>query len=84
MIALEVMVESGSRFMRRNDFELRMHQRGCDSRAVAAAFRAFERRGWLEASEPVVVLRESAFRLPARTIKPHTLPKYRRMPDIFS
>lgn len=83
MIALEVIVESGSRFMRRDDFELRMRRRGCGLRALAAVFKAFERRGWLEASGPVIVLREAAFRLPARPAKRDMLAKQRRMPVLF-
>jgi len=46
VIALEVIAAAGSPWLRLSDFELSMHQRGCDSREVARALGSLSRRGW--------------------------------------
>lgn len=46
VIALEVIAAAGSRQLRMPDFELWMHQRGCDAREVARALGSLARRGW--------------------------------------
>jgi hypothetical protein len=46
VIALEVISAAGSPWLRLADFELSMHQRGCDSREVARALGSLSRRGW--------------------------------------
>lgn len=46
VIALEVIAASGSRQLRMADFELWMHQRGCDAREVGRALGSLARRGW--------------------------------------
>ena len=42
----EVIAAAGSPWLRLSDFELSMHQRGCDSREVARALGSLSRRGW--------------------------------------
>ena len=46
VIALEVIAASGARHLRMSDFELLMHQRGCDAREVGRVLGALARRGW--------------------------------------
>lgn len=45
-IALDVIALMGRRSLSLNEFELRMHERGCDVRVAAEAIAALERRGW--------------------------------------
>jgi hypothetical protein len=61
VIALEVLASHGSRVIRRNDFDLRMHQRGYDARRVAGVLKAFARRGWIESNGSLLRLTEEAF-----------------------
>ncbi len=46
VIALEVIAAANSRQLRMADFELWMHQRGCDAREVSRAVGSLTRRGW--------------------------------------
>jgi hypothetical protein len=46
VIALEVIAAAGGRQLRMSDFELWMHQRGCDAREVGRAVGSLARRGW--------------------------------------
>ncbi len=87
-IALDVIADIGLRDIRLNDFELRMHQRGCGSRAVCDALKAFERRGWYKLSSGMLRISEDAFEaardgtgLPTRK---SSRPKRRRVvPNLF-
>ncbi|MBX3501071.1 MAG: hypothetical protein KF889_16645 [Alphaproteobacteria bacterium] len=87
-IALDVIADVGSRQIRVHEFELRMHQRGCDSRAVSEALRAFERRGWKEISGGMIEFSEAAYQAaqnggaeaPRRT---HRLRRQRAIPNLF-
>jgi hypothetical protein len=87
-IALDVIADIGSRDIRLNDFELRMHQRGCGSRAVSDALRAFERRGWHTMAGGMLCVSEAAFDaacngtgLQAR--QPNRPKRRRLMPNLF-
>ena len=87
-VALDVIADLGERQIRVNDFELRMHQRGCDSRAVSEALRAFERRGWKEIAGGVISFSEAALEAARNGSgqlirKPHRLRKRRAVPNLF-
>lgn len=49
-VALDVIATMGSRVVPMHEFELRMHQRGCDAQSVRGAIAALERRGWVQRS----------------------------------
>jgi hypothetical protein len=87
-IALDVIADIGSREIRVNDFELRMHQRGCGSRAVSDALKAFERRGWHTVTGGMLSISEVAFDLARNgTVlhipKPNRVKRRRMMPNLF-
>jgi hypothetical protein len=86
-IALDVIADMGTRTIRLHDFELRMHQRGLDSRAVSDALRAFERRGWHEAAGGMLRISEVAFDVACNggDILPRKVNRVRRrrMPNLF-
>jgi hypothetical protein len=82
-IAIGVMADNGVLRMSRNEFELRMHQGGCNSRDVVEALRALQRRGWLLSEKPDVVLSEAALSTRPPKRKPATT-KARRIPNLFA
>jgi hypothetical protein len=59
--ALEIIAVHGAREMRRNDFELYMHQRGYQTRQAQDALKAFERRGWLESCDSMLRITVDAY-----------------------
>jgi hypothetical protein len=87
-VALDVIADVGARQIRLNDFELRMHQRGCDSRAVSEALRAFERRGWKEIAGGMICFSEAAYEAACNGTdktarKAHRLKRRRAVPNLF-
>jgi hypothetical protein len=82
-IAIGVMSDNGVLRMSRNEFDLRMHQCGCNSRDVGEALRALQRRGWLLAEKRDVVLLEAALSTRSPKRKPTTT-RARRIPNLFA
>lgn len=87
-IALDVIADVGAREIRLNDFELRMHQRGCGSRAVSDALKAFERRGWHTVTGGMLCITEAAFdaarnSTDVHTRKPNRVKRRRVTPNLF-
>ena len=85
-IALDVIADRGSREIHFNDFELLMHQRGCGSRAVADALRAFERRGWYTLVSGMLCLSDDALDAARNGTGPAQKPRSKRrrlMPNLF-
>jgi hypothetical protein len=87
-IALDVIADIGAHEIRLHDFELRMHQRGCSSRAVSDALRAFERRGWHTVSGGMLRVSDAALDAAlngtgVHDAKPHRPKRRRTMPDLF-
>lgn len=62
VVALEVIAASGARQLRMSDFELLMHQRGCDVREMTRALGALARRGWASAVGSSLVVTETGYR----------------------
>lgn len=87
LVALQVIADSGGREISMNEFTLRMHQRGLDSRDVAGAIRAFNRRGWVEQDGSSLVLTQAAFQI-AKAGAPRPRPSrrqtQRRIPSLFA
>lgn len=87
-IALDVIADIGAREIRLNDFELRMHQRGCSSRAVSDALKAFERRGWHTVSGGMLCVTDAALEAALNGTgihhpKPNRPRRRRMMPNLF-
>jgi hypothetical protein len=87
-VALDVIADVGSRQIRVHDFQLRMHQRGCDSRAVSEALRAFDRRGWKEVVDGMLCFSEAAYDAACNGVdqfvrKPQRLKRRRAVPNLF-
>ncbi|MBV9835720.1 MAG: hypothetical protein JO055_14990 [Alphaproteobacteria bacterium] len=87
-IALDVIADVGAREIRLHDFELRMHQRGCGSRAVSDALKAFERRGWHTVSGGMLCVSDAALDAARNGTglhmrKPNRGKRRRMMPNLF-
>ncbi|MBX3503357.1 MAG: hypothetical protein KF889_28265 [Alphaproteobacteria bacterium] len=81
VIALEVIAAAGSRNLRRADFELWMHQRGCDAREVARALTSLARRGWASLVGSSLSVTEAGHRAAMRgSIQPAASARRRRKP----
>jgi len=79
--ALEIICANGVREIHANDLELRMHQRGFDSRACGQALKAFERRNWLLQSGSTIEVSEAAIAAaPVAQKKSIVSRRYRHMP----
>jgi hypothetical protein len=61
VIALEVIAAAASRHLRLADFELWMHQRGCDVREVGRALGALDRRGWASVAGSSLLVSEAGY-----------------------
>jgi hypothetical protein len=73
---LDIVVDGGARSIHANDLELRMYERGFNSRAVRDALKAFERRSWLVQAGSKIEITEAAF-VPAPA-GPKKMPRARR------
>lgn len=82
--ALDIIRATGGREIRANDFQLLMHQRGFDSRAVIDALNALERRGWLLRKTGTIEVSQAALEAKAIVRKKAAQKTRSRMPrDIF-
>lgn len=85
VIALEVIAAAGERDLRLSDFELWMHQRGCDAREVSRALGALGRRGWASVTGSRLLVNDEGHRAalqgaPARSSAPPRRKRRERMP----
>jgi hypothetical protein len=77
--ALDILSRPDAERLARNDFDLRMHQRGFNSRDAVSAIRALERRQWIDTSGGVLSLtacgqhaaRNGGLRRPPRKLGSH-------------
>jgi hypothetical protein len=82
--ALDVIALMGEHQLPFNEFELRMHQRGYDSRDTAQAVGALERRGWATRLNGTLTITSIGYAAAVKGLapsgKPLTSRSHRRMP----
>jgi hypothetical protein len=76
LAALDVIALMGRRSLPWHEFELRMHERGCDSRACIAAVKSLERRDWATRNDVALEVTASGYAAALRGANA-TPPKYR-------
>ncbi len=77
VIALEVIAAAGGAQLRMADFELWMHQRGCDAREVARALGSLARRGWASNVGSSLSVTDAGRQAAARGVIPTAPPRRR-------
>ncbi|MBX3499935.1 MAG: hypothetical protein KF889_10860 [Alphaproteobacteria bacterium] len=86
-IALEIIADFGRRDIPKNEFLLRLHQRGLNGRDAGEAIRAFQRRGWVELDGRSLVMTEAAFDAARHGVRAHAPTRrhrQRRVPNLFA
>lgn len=66
LAALDVIALMGRRSLPWHEFELRMHERGCDSRTCVAAVASLERRDWAVRSRGSLEVTEAGYAVAIR------------------
>lgn len=81
-VALELIALMNGRRMPISEFELRMHQRGCNAVAMATAMGSLERRGWALRQAGMLEVTESGHAAATSRSEPRRAPRQttRRLP----
>lgn len=78
VVALEVIAAADSRHVHLAEFELSMHQRGCDSREVARALGSLARRGWASVVGSSLSVTDAGEQAAARGVVPKSSARRRK------